>query len=144
MLAVRPSQRRQIIRQIFLAGWRPHEELPQALNAADLLVLPSVAEAFGLVLVEAMACGLPVIAADAHGPAQIVAPGSGWLVPADDQNALAETLLAAASDPQERTKRGNRALQHSRSSYGWPLIAARTVDIYDELTGRPYKRVARL
>jgi glycosyltransferase involved in cell wall biosynthesis len=123
-------------RQIFLAGWRPHHELPEALNAADLLVLPSVAEAFGLVLVEAMACGLPVIAADAHGPAQLVAAGGGWLVPADDQNALAEMLLVAASDAQERKRRGNRAHQHSRTNYGWPLIAARTVDIYDELAGR--------
>jgi glycosyltransferase involved in cell wall biosynthesis len=123
-------------RQLFLAGWRPHQELPDALNAADLLVLPSVAEAFGLVLVEAMACGLPVIAADAHGPAQIVAAGSGWLVPGDDQNALARTLLAVASDPQERKRRGDRAHQHSRASYGWPLIGARVVAIYDQLAGR--------
>jgi glycosyltransferase involved in cell wall biosynthesis len=123
-------------RQLFLAGWRPHHELPEALNAADLLVLPSVAEAFGLVLVEAMAGGLPVIAADAHGPAQLVAAGTGWLVPADDQNALAETLLAVASDPQERKRRGNRAHQHSRASYGWPLIVARVVNIYDQLAGR--------
>ena len=122
--------------QVFLAGWRPHEQLPEALNAADLLVLPSVAEAFGLVLVEAMACGLPVIAADAHGPAQIVAPGTGWLVPADDQRALAEALLNAASDPQERRRRGEHAHRHSRASYGWPLIAARIADIYDQLAGR--------
>ena len=99
-------------------------------------MLPSVAEAFGLVLVEAMACGLPVIAADAHGPAQLVAPGSGWLVPADDQNALAKTLLAVASDPQERQRRGDRAHRHGRASYGWPLIVARLVDIYDQLAGR--------
>ena len=129
--------------QVFLAGWRPHHELPEALNAADLLVLPSVAEAFGLVLVEAMACGLPVIAADAHGPAQLVAAGTGWLVPADDPTALAETLLVAASDAQERNRRGNRAHQHSRRSYGWPLIAARIVDVYDELAGRVNKHPGR-
>ena len=123
-------------RQCFLAGWRPHHELPEALNAADLLVLPSVAEAFGLVLIEAMACGLPVIAADAHGPAQLVAPGTGWLVPADDQDALAATLVAVASDPQKRTRRGNRAHEHSRTSYGWPLIAAHTSTIYEELASR--------
>jgi glycosyltransferase involved in cell wall biosynthesis len=53
----------------------PARELSQALNAADALVLPSVAESFGLVLVEAMACGLPVLACRAHGPAAIVADG---------------------------------------------------------------------
>ena len=121
--------------QVFLTGWRPHQQLPQALNAADLLVLPSVAEAFGLVLVEAMACGLPVLAADAHGPAQIVAPGTGWLVPADDQHALTEALLSAASDPRERRQRGERAHRHARSGYGWPMIAARIADIYNQVSG---------
>jgi len=64
--------RRVAAEQVFLAGWRPHEQLPHALNAADVLVLPSVAEAFGLALVEAMACGLPAIACASHGPAAIV------------------------------------------------------------------------
>jgi glycosyltransferase involved in cell wall biosynthesis len=99
--------------QVFLAGWRPHGVLPQALNAADLLVLPSVAEAFGLVLIEAMSCGLPVIAAEAHGPAEIVAAGTGWLVPPDAEGALADALVTAASDAEERRRRGARAYRHS-------------------------------
>jgi glycosyltransferase involved in cell wall biosynthesis len=81
---------------VFLAGWRAHELLPHALNAADLLVLPSLGEAFGLVLIEAMACGLPVVACASHGPAAIVADGkTGWLVPPDGVDALADALLAA-------------------------------------------------
>jgi glycosyltransferase involved in cell wall biosynthesis len=130
---------------VILAGWRPHQQLPEALNAADLLVLPSVAEAFGLVLIEAMACGLPVIAADAHGPAQLVAAGTGWLVPTDDEGALADTLAAAASDPQERKRRGDRALQHSRENYGWPLIASRIADLYQQVVRRvETRRSARI
>jgi glycosyltransferase involved in cell wall biosynthesis len=88
---------------------------------------------FGLVLIEAMACGLPVIAADAHGPAEIIAPGTGWLVPPDDEDALAEALLAAATDTKERHARGARAYSHSRASYGWPVIAAAIASLYNEL-----------
>jgi glycosyltransferase involved in cell wall biosynthesis len=126
--------------QVFLAGWHPHEELPQALNAADALVLPSVAEAFGLVLVEAMACGLPVIACRAHGPAAIVADGrTGWLVPPDDEGALADVLVTAASNPEERRVYGSRARTESRR-YAWPEIARRFAALYEELLVSPQER----
>jgi glycosyltransferase involved in cell wall biosynthesis len=131
-------------RQVFLAGWRPHEELPRALNAADALVLPSVAEAFGLVLVEAMACGLPVIACRAPGPAAIVADGrTGWLIPPDDEDALVDALVAAARGQEERRARGRRAQRDSRR-YGWAEIAPRFASLYEELlTSSPRQRVAQ-
>ncbi len=97
---------------VFLAGWRGHEDLPAGLNAADLLVLPSVREQFGAVLVEAMACGLPVVAVDAHGPAEIVDAGeTGWLVPPDDEEAMVEALVEAVNGDAERRRRGERAYE---------------------------------
>ncbi len=130
--------------QVFLAGWRPHEELPQALNAADALVLPSVAEAFGLVLVEAMACGLPVIACRAHGPAEIVADGrTGWLIRPDDEQALVDVLVSAARGEEERRARGRRAQVESRR-YGWAGIARRFASLYEELlASSPTQEAAR-
>ena len=128
---------------VFLAGWRAHELLPEALNAADLLVLPSVGEAFGLVLVEAMACGLPVVACASHGPAAIVADGkTGWLVPPDGVDALTDALVAAASDREERRARGERAYAESRR-YGWPAIARRLASLYEELLVPAQERAAR-
>jgi glycosyltransferase involved in cell wall biosynthesis len=130
-------------RQVFLAGWRAHEQLPRALNAANLLVLPSVAEAFGLVLVEAMACGLPVIACRTHGPAEIVADGkTGWLIPPDDQDSLTDALVAAATDHQQRLARGWRAHAESRH-HGWPLTIRRLTLLYDELAALAPRHTAR-
>ena len=130
---------RQIgVPHVFLAGWRPHEQLPQALNSGDLLVLPSVAEAFGLALIEAMACGLPVIACAAHGPAEIVRDGqSGWLVPPDNEPALAAALCAAASNPHERQRRGNQAAAEARRSYGWTTIAGHIAGLYEQIIAQP-------
>jgi glycosyltransferase involved in cell wall biosynthesis len=124
---------------VFLAGWRGHGDLPAGLNAADLLVLPSVREQFGQVLVEAMACGLPVMAADAHGPAEIVDDGeTGWLVPPDDGEALTEALVEAVNGADERARRGEAAYGVSRARYSWPALASGVAHIYDEVReGRP-------
>ncbi len=123
-------------RDVFLAGWHEHDELPEALNAADLLVLPSVADAFGLVLVEAMACGLPVIACDAHGPRTIVDEGeTGWLVPPDDEDALARALVEAVEDAEERRRRGALAYERSRERDAWPALARRLAAVYESARG---------
>jgi glycosyltransferase involved in cell wall biosynthesis len=107
-------------------------------------VLPSVAEAFGLVLVEAMACGVPVIASRAPGPAAIVADGStGWLIPPDDEDALVDALLTAVNGQRERRARGRRAQTASRR-YSWAEIAARFASLYEELlASSPRQQLAR-
>jgi glycosyltransferase involved in cell wall biosynthesis len=140
--------RRLSARNVFLAGWRPHDQLPDALNAADVLVLPSVAEAFGLALVEAMACGLPVIACNTHGPAEIVRDGeSVWLIPPDDEQALSAAITQAVIDVDERGRRGQQAATDARQRYGWQAIAARVAALYEEVTaegrGQRAERVAR-
>jgi glycosyltransferase involved in cell wall biosynthesis len=124
---------------VFLAGWRGHDDLPDGLNAADVVVLPSVREQFGAVLVEGMACGLPPIAVDAHGPAEIVDDGeTGWLVPPDDEAAMAEALVTAVNDEDERSRRGEAAYETARGRYSWPALARGVAHIYDDVrAGRP-------
>src|SRR3954447_3328717 len=119
---------------VFLAGWRGHDDLPDGLNASDAVVLPSVHEQFGQVLVEGMACGLPCVAVDAHGPATIVDDGdTGWLVPPDDENALCAVLVAVVNDADERRRRGEAAYHVARERYSWPALVERLARVYEEV-----------
>jgi glycosyltransferase involved in cell wall biosynthesis len=124
---------------VFLAGWHGHDELPDIFAASDVVVLPSVRELFGQVLVEGMACGLPAIAVAAQGPKEIVEDGqTGWLVPPDDEDALAAALVAAVNDPDELHRRGNAAHAAVRARYSWPALGATLVRAYEGLLGPPY------
>jgi glycosyltransferase involved in cell wall biosynthesis len=116
---------------VFLAGWHGHDALPSLLAASDLVVLPSVREQFGQVIVEGMATGLPVIAVDAWGPAEIVTHGeTGWLVPPDDPVALANALVHAVNCPDERHRRGEKAAAVARERYSWPALAEDVAAVY--------------
>jgi glycosyltransferase involved in cell wall biosynthesis len=122
------------VEDVFLAGWHGHEDLPAGLNAADVVVLPSVREQFGQVLVEAMACGLPVIAANAHGPAEIVDDGrTGWLVEPDDLDDLADALADAVNDPGKRARKGQVAYEEARGRYSWPALADGVSAVYEDV-----------
>ncbi|MEA2306104.1 MAG: hypothetical protein QOH43_3384 [Solirubrobacteraceae bacterium] len=121
---------------VFLAGWHDHDALAGFLNAGDLLALASVREQFGLVLVEGMACGLPAVAVDRLGPAEIVDDGrTGWLVPPDDEAALARVLRAALTDEPERERRGERAQAQAVSRWAWPAVAGAVAGVLDEAAG---------
>ena len=126
---------------VFFTGWRGHDDLPEGLNAADVLVAPSVDEPFGQVYLEAMACGLPVIATPTGGPLSFVNSGSGlpngWLVDPDDEAALAAALIEAVNDPLERRARGEAAYQQIRTAYSWDTVATRVASLYEGMLARP-------
>jgi len=118
---------------VFLAGWHAHRALPAFFNAADVQVLASPREQFGLVLVEGMACGLPPIAVDRMGPADIVRDGeTGWLVPPDDEAALADAIVVAIDDGEERARRGLAAHRDAGARWAWPALAERVAEVLRE------------
>ncbi len=123
---------------VFLAGWHSHDGLPDFLRASDLLVHASVHEQFGQVLVEAMACELPVIAVDRGGPAEIVDdPDTGWLVPPDDRDALVTAMVAAVNDPADRRLRGRRARGEVVDRYAWRRIGTELAALARSIAAEP-------
>jgi glycosyltransferase involved in cell wall biosynthesis len=123
-------------RDVFLAGWHEHDELPDVLAAADVIVLPSVREQFGLVLVEGMACGLPAIAVDRLGPADIVRHGeTGWLVEPDDAVGLANAMVEAVNRPVDRRRRGAAAAADVAERFATPALAREVAALYGEVSG---------
>lgn len=131
------------VQDAFLAGWHGHAELPAILSAADVVVLASVREQFGLALVEGKACGLPAIGVDRYGPSEIVRAGeTGWLVEPDDEASLADAIVEAVNDPGERRRRGEAALRDARERFSWPALAAKLADALAEVSAVGTDRLA--
>jgi glycosyltransferase involved in cell wall biosynthesis len=125
--------RRCAARNVFLAGWHEQSMISGFMNAADVQVLASVREQFGLVLVEGMACGLPAIAVNRLGPAEIIEAGqTGWLVEPDDIQQLTDTIVAVLEDGHERRRRGLRARSSAVTRWGWPALAGRMAHALDQ------------
>lgn len=117
-------------RDVFLAGWHSHADLPNFFRASDALVMTSAREQFGLVLVEAMASGIPCLAVDAFGPSEIVEHGrTGWLVPPDDATLMTRALVEAFNSPDDRARRGAAARKVAIERYGWGPIGRRVAEV---------------
>ncbi len=114
---------------IFFTGWRGHDDLPDGLAACDALVVPSVDDPYPQVPLEAMAVGLPVVACASGGLLSMVnldpARPTGWFVPNDDHEALADALATVVNDPTDTATRGANALEYARSELSWDGLVAR-------------------
>jgi glycosyltransferase involved in cell wall biosynthesis len=76
-----------------------------------------------------------------HGPDEIVAAGSsGWLVPPDDEIALATALVEAVNQPDERLRRGAAAAESAYARYAWPALGARLARVYQSLLSQRQAR----
>jgi len=118
-------------------GAKDQDLLQYYYSAAEMVVMPSDYESFGMVALEAMACGTPVIASDVGGLAFLVRHGrTGYRVPARDPAALAARITQLLSDEALRRHIGHRAACWAES-YAWPRIAERIEALYGEIIGEP-------
>jgi len=112
-------------------------DIPDLMSAADILVLPSMAEAFGLVLAEALYVGVPVVATRVGGIPEIVADGvDGLLVPSADAAALAGAIIALLNDPAKRAALAGRGRTKVEQEFSFE----RMVRAYEDLYGRHVPR----
>ncbi len=125
--------------RVRVRGFVDHDELPATYRSFDVLAVPSldrpnVREQFGRVIVEAMACGTPVVASDV-GAFGEVADDAALVVPEGDAAALAEAIGRLRDDPGLRAELSRRGVERARR-WSWPRIAARQAALYRRVAGR--------
>jgi glycosyltransferase involved in cell wall biosynthesis len=116
---------------VHLSGFLPRQEVYQALNHVQVFVFPSLTDTQGIVVLEAMACGLPVVAAKSGAVAEILRNGEEGLVVEPNPEAFAEALLALLQDPAGRNKMGEQA-RHQAEEFSSANCARKVVELYQE------------
>ena len=140
----RRAQGAGVAERVHFLGPVAHEGLPDVLRAADLFLLTTEPpESFGIVLIEAMACGLPAIATDYPGVRAVVDEGStGLLVPRGDPAAVAGAISElVAAGPQRRAEIGGRGRAKAVREWSWPRLVERMDGAYAEAIAVRKRRV---
>lgn len=119
--------------KVFFLGSKPHNEIPLWLNIADIFVLPSISEGFPTVLVEAMMCGLPVIASNVGGISEIVVHNkTGFIVEPKNSQQIKEYMKLLLEDKIIRKKFSDEAL-YSSIKFTWNNNAIKHIKIYNSV-----------
>ncbi|MGF1627663.1 MAG: glycosyltransferase [Alphaproteobacteria bacterium] len=125
-------------------GMLEGEDALAALSGADLFVLPSFSENFGISVVEAMACGLPVLISDRVNIWREVKADGGGLVAPPEVGAFSDLIFDVMADPDWRRAMGTAARASVAHRFTWPHIAQRLADVYGAIaTGRPFEPLMR-
>jgi type III pantothenate kinase len=126
---------------VHLRGRVSRDDLPALLRSADALVTVPWYEPFGITPLEAMACGVPVVASAVGGMIDTVVDGvTGCHVPPRDPVRLAAVLRELLADPAARKRQGRAGARRTRQLYDWDRVALSTLDLYEELATNRRRR----
>ena len=131
------------LKDVVFTGAVSYEELPRYYQTADIFCAPATGrESFGIVLLEAMAMGKPIVATSIEGYASVVTHGcQGLLVPPKDSAALASALKQLIEDEALRKSLGGNGLTSARN-YDWPLVARRILEYYERIASETKSKQA--
>lgn len=130
-------------RRVHVIGSVPREHVPALMRSADVLVTVPWYEPFGMVAIEAMACGVPVVASAVGGHLDTVA-GCGVLVPPRRPRALARALSDVLDHPGRRAQLAAAGALRARARYGWARVAELTEAVYTQVIDGTVGRLAAL
>ena len=137
------AARRGVADRVVFTGSVGRADVPALIRSSDAVVCVPWYEPFGIVPLEAMACGVPVVASAVGGLTDtVVDRATGWLVPPRDPALLASALRVLLADPARRTAMGEAGVDRARRWYSWPRVAAQTEAVYERMraaagTGSP-------
>ncbi|MDY6765998.1 MAG: glycosyltransferase [Candidatus Nanohaloarchaea archaeon] len=115
---------------ITFLGWKPHDEIPRYMATADVFVMPSLIEAFGVVNIEALASGTPVIGAATGGIQDIVDDDVGRLFEPGNPDELRERIQELDGDPELRRTLGRNGRERTEQRYNWDVFGRALAEIY--------------
>lgn len=122
---------------ILFMDYLPHEMLPELYNSCDILTSPSIVEPFGMVLIEAMACGKPVVGSKVGGIKDIIDDGeNGFLVEPGRPDQLAEKIHLILSDKKMQKRFGTKAREKVEDNYSYQAVAKKAMSIYEQALER--------
>lgn len=119
--------------RVTFTGSQTTEQVRQWMQRARLFVLPSVEEGLGVVLLESLACGTPIVATQVGGIPEVVTPGVGMLVPPASPDALAEAIGSLIDDNEKWTVMSHDARKRVEQHFGWDQVAAQLIEIYEQI-----------
>lgn len=123
-----------IEKNVEFKGMVPYSNMPEYYSHCDVFCFPTLGEPFGKAIIEAMACGKPVIATNIGGPAEIIQNEvNGILVPAANSKAIAMQVDRLMRDENERRRIGKNARETAVQHYSWVKIAEKYHQLYSEL-----------
>lgn len=120
--------------KVIFTGGLPHRQVVQHVQEADVFVLPSLSEAFGMPIVEAMGCEIPCVVTNIGGMKEVVVDGeTGYIAPPANPDALADALIRVLENPEAARKMGKAGQERAKKLYAWEAITENLIRYYEML-----------